>query len=64
MYRSHLSLCRQDTQGKHQSKDEFVTLKEASLDVQVNVIGEELNDIYNSFGWYHWLLTAINGCLI
>lgn len=62
--RADLAQCIQDPGSQHESKDDFVPLKQASLDVGVDLVREMVNDAGNSFGRDCRLLTAINCTLI
>ena len=46
----HLAQCIQDSGGQHEGKDKLVPLKQAPLDVGIDLIGEVVDDAGNPFG--------------
>ena len=50
--------------GEHEGKDDLVALKQATLNVQVDLIRHVVNDVVDTLAGQRSLLTVVNGQLV
>lgn len=47
-FSAHLACRREDSNGQHEREDDLVALEEAALDVDVDLVGEVLDDVVDA----------------